>query len=162
MSPQDYMRELVERLEADGCDPHWDTTGAPFLIGRRTDFRIRALAPRLHLFVIAAVLPEITLSGLEQFTGFAMNTAIRRSNSLTRGLQSGIAVFPALISDRVEPAAMRRARVWQRARFAAIGRPTVVDTADRAVGAYRGTPVVGLLHAAYLRRKHELYFPPPR
>lgn len=71
------------------------------------------------------------------------------------------AVFPALISDRVEPAALRRARVWQKAGFTALARPTVVDTGNRVVGAYRGTPVVGLRRAGYLRRKHELYFPQP-
>jgi hypothetical protein len=49
----------------------------------------------------------------------------------------------------------------QKTRFAATGRPTVVDTANRPVGAYRGTPVPGPVYAGYLRRKRELHFPLP-
>jgi hypothetical protein len=159
MTPQDYIRELIERLAADGCDPGWDTTAAPCLIGYRSDIRA---ASKMHLFTVAAVVPEVSLAGLEQFTEFAVNTALRRKKGLPRGLQSGVAVFPALISDRVEPAAARRAAVWQRTRFACVGRPTVVDTAQRTVSAYRGRPVVGLVYASYLRKKNTQYFPDPR
>lgn len=161
MTPQEYISGLIERLAADGCDPQWDTTTSPFLIGRRTDARAAA---RTHLFTIAAVVPEVTVPGLEQFTEFALEAAVKRRKALglPRGLSTGVGVFPALISDRVHPAAVRRAAVWQRARFACLGRPTVVDTANRQVAAYRGTPVVGLLHAPYLRTKNEQYFPQPQ
>ena len=159
MTPQDYIRELIDRLAADGGDPKWDTTGAPFLIGHRSD--VRALS-KMHLFTVAAVVPEISLAGLEQFTEFALDTALRRKKGLPRGLQSGVAVFPALIRDRVEPAAAARAAVWQRTRFACIGRPTVVDTAARKVSAYRGSPFAGLVYASYLRKKNTQYFPDPR
>ena len=159
MTPQDYIRELIERLEADGCDPRWDTTAAPYLLGYRKD--LRALS-RLHLFTIAAVVPEVSLAGLEQFTEFAMDTALRRKKGLPRGLQSGVGVFPVLISDRVEPAAAKRAAVWQRTRFACLGRPTVVDTGQRTVSAYRGRPFAGLVYAPYLRQKSTQYFPDPQ
>ena len=159
MTPQDYIRELIDRLRADGCDPKWDTTTAPYLIGYRKD--LRALS-KLHLFTIAAVVPEVSLAGLEQFTEFAMDTALRRKKGLPRGVQSGVAVFPALISDRVEPAAAQRAAVWQRTRFACMGRPTVVDTAQRTVSAYRGSPFVGLVYASHLRKKNTQYFPDPQ
>jgi len=161
MTPQDYMRELGERLQADGCDPQWDTSAAPFLIGRRADFKVQWMATRMHLFTIAAVVPEAALAGLEQFTDFALNTAIDRKKGLARGLQTGLAVFPVLISDRVDPEALRRAAVWQKVRFACMGRPTVVDTANRLVGTYRRIPVVGAMYGPYLRRKSEQYFPVP-
>jgi hypothetical protein len=159
MTPQDYLRGLTDRLSADGCGPQWDTTASPYLIGYRAD--IRALT-KMHLFTIAAVVPEISLAGLEQFTEFAMDTALRRRKGLPRGLQTGVAVFPALISDRVDPAAAKRAAVWQRTRFACMGRPTVVDTAQRTVSAYRGRPVVGMAYTSYLRKKNTLYFPEPQ
>jgi hypothetical protein len=158
MTPQEYISGLTERLAADGCDPQWDTTTSPFLIGRRTDVKA---ATRMHLFTIAAVLPEVTVPVLEQFTEFAMDAAVKRKKGLPRGLQTGIGVFPAVISDKVEPAAARRAAVWQRTRFACLGRPTVVDTANRQVAAFRGTPLAGLVYAPYLRRKNEQYFPQP-
>jgi hypothetical protein len=159
MTPQEYISGLIERLAADGCDPQWDTTTSPFLIGHRSDIRA---ATRMHLFTIAAVVPEISVSGLEEFTEFALEAAVKRKKGLPRGLQTGIGVFPALISDRVEPAAARRASVWQRTRFACLGRPTVVDTASRQVAAYRGTPLAGLIYASHLRTKNEQYFPQPQ
>jgi hypothetical protein len=119
------------------------------------------MASRLHLFTIAAVVPEVTVAGLKTFTDFAVDTAIARKKGLPRGLQTGIGVFPVLIGDRVDPVAVQRAMTWQKMRFAAISRPTVVDTANRVVGAYRGTPVFGYAYAAHLRRKSELYFPQP-
>jgi len=159
MTPQEYISGLIERLADDGCDPQWDTTTSPFLVGRRTDVRA---ATRMHLFTVAAVLPEVTVPVLEQFTEFAMDAAVKRRKGLPRGLQTGVGVFPAVISDRVDPAAARRAQVWQRTRFACLGRPTVVDTANREVAAYRGNPLAGLLYASYLRTKNEQYFPQPR
>jgi hypothetical protein len=161
MTPQDYMAALVERLRADGDEPQWESTGPAYLLGHRSDFRLRWMAGRMHLFTVAAVVPEVTVGGLEEFTSFAFDVALVRKKGLPRGLQSGVGVFPALISDRIDPAAVQRAMKWQKTRFAALGRPTVVDTANRVVGAYRGTPVAGLLYAPYLRRKNELYFPQP-
>jgi hypothetical protein len=162
MTPQDYANALFERLRADGDEPQWEVAnGAPYLLGHRSDFKVQWMATRMHLFTVAAIVPEVTVAGLEQFTDFALDLAVKRKTGLPRGLQTGIAVFPALISDRVEPAALQRASRWQQARFAAMGRPTVVDTANRLVGAYRGTPVLGLIYAGYLRRKNELYFPLP-
>ncbi|HEX4792094.1 MAG TPA: hypothetical protein VH372_26745 [Actinospica sp.] len=161
MTPQDYMNALVERLRADGDEPQWDTTGAPYLLGHRSDFKVQWMATRIHLFTVAAVVPEVTLAGLEQFADFALDVAVKRKKGLPRGLQTGIAAFPTLISDRVEPAALQRAAKWQKTRFAVMGRPTVVDTANRAVGAYRGRPLLGLMYAGYLRQKSELYFPQP-
>lgn len=158
MTPQEYISGLLGRLAADGCAPRWDTTTSPFLIGHRSDVRA---ATRIHLFTIAAVVPEITVPVLEQFTDFALNAAVKRRKGLPRGLRTCVGVFPALISDRVEPAAARRASVWQRTRFAGLGRPTVVDTANRRVDAYRDTPIAGFFYAQYLRGKNEQYFPQP-
>jgi len=115
----------------------------------------------MHLFTVAAVVPEVTVGGLEEFTAFALDVALARKKGLPRGLHTGVGVLPALISDRVDPAAVRRAMNWQKLRFAVMGRPTVVDTANRVVGAYRGMPVAGMLYAPYLGRKNELYFPVP-
>ena len=162
MTPQEYMAALVERLRADGDEPQWETAGPPCLLGHRTDFRLQWMATRMHLFTVAAVVPEVTVGALEEFADFAIDTALARKKGLPRGLQTGIGVFPALISDRVDPAAVQRAMKWQKMRFAVIGRPTVVDTANRVVGAYRGTPIAGALYAPYLRRKNELYFPLPQ
>jgi hypothetical protein len=162
MTPDNYIKELSSRLQEDGCEPQWETTTAPFLIGRRSDFKLQWVASRMHLFTIAAVVPEVTVPVLEQFTEFAMNTAVARKKGLMRGLQTGIGVFPALISDRVDPAALQHAAKGQKLRFACMGRPTVVDTANQTVGTYRGTPIAGIMYASYLRKKSVQYFPLPK
>jgi hypothetical protein len=162
MSPEQYIQELQKRLQADECDTRWETDPATVLIGARSDFRVQWVGTKLHLFTIATVVPEVTLPTLEQFTDFAITTAIEDGKRLPRGLQTGIAVFPSLISEKVDPAALERAARWQKVRFACIARPTVVDTTTRAIGAYRGTPVAGILYASHLRKKNERYFPQPQ
>ena len=163
MTPENYLQELKERLLADGCDLQWVKPGpADVMIGRRSDFKALWMATKIHLFTIAAALPEVSVTTLEQFTDFAMQTAIDHKDRLPRGIQTGLAVFPTLISDSVEPAALHSAARSQRLRFACIARPTVIDTATRTLGAYRGTPVAGIMYASYLRKKNEQYFPQPQ
>lgn len=162
MTPDEYLQGLRARLEADGSAPQWEDGAAPFLIGHRSDFKLQWMATRMHVFTIAAVVPEVTVPVLDQFTEFALKTAIDRKKGLMRGLQTGIAVFPALISERADPTALERAARRQKVKFACIGRPTVVDTASGAVGTYRGRPMVGIIYASYLRSKSLQYFPPPQ
>ena len=161
MSPENYIQQLHARLQADGCDPQWEAAPDPLLIGRRSEFRIQWMASTIHLFTIAATAPEATIATLEQFTDYAMAVAIERKKGLPRGIQTGIALFPTVISENVDPAALRRAGQWQKVKFACIARPTVIDTYTRTVGTYRGTPVAGMLYAPYLRKKSERYFPQP-
>lgn len=161
MSPEDYIRGLEARLQADGCAPQWESTPTPFLIGCRSDFKLQWMASKLHLFTIAAIVPEVTVPLLDQFTEFAMTTAVDRKKGLPRGFQTGVAVFPTLISGRVDPAAQQHASEGQKLKFACIGRPTVVDTSSRTVATYRGNPILGLMYAAHLRKKNLQYFPQP-
>lgn len=161
MTPDEYIQGLFARLQADGCDPRWEDAGTPYLVGRRADFKLQWMATKLHLFTVAMVTPAIDVTAVEQATDLAMRVAADRKKGLPRGLQTGVAAFAVLISDQVEPAALEYAAHKQKVAFACFGRPTVVDTANRMVGAYRGTPMVGLLYAGYLRKKSEQYFPAP-
>ncbi len=65
-----------------------------------------------------------------------------------------------LISAQVDPAAVAWAQEKQRARFACVARPVVVDTARHRVGLCRGRPAVGWIYASHLIRKSAGYFPP--
>ncbi|WP_411085313.1 hypothetical protein [Streptomyces sp. 061-3] len=41
-SIRNYLASVESRLAADGCGPRWeDWAGAPVLVGRRADFRMR-------------------------------------------------------------------------------------------------------------------------
>lgn len=161
MTPQEYAQGLFGRLEADGCAPRWESAATPVLFARRADFKLRWMGTRLHLFTIAAIVPFVDSDALSAFTDYALQAAIERKGGLVRGAQTGVAVFPTLISDRVEPSAARQAARSQALRWACMGRPTVVDTTTGTVSAYRGTPLVGLLYAGYLRKKNKQYFPRP-
>lgn len=97
---------------------------------------------------------------LETFTNTVLDYALARKGEF-RGFQSGVAAFPCLVSQSVDPEAMAWARQKQRLRFACIGRPVVVDVARGGIGAYRRTPTLGIVYAGHLRRKLDLYFPLP-
>ncbi|MBB1244916.1 levansucrase [Streptomyces durbertensis] len=159
---QTYLAGVAERLAGDGCSVGWDNwAGAPVLVGRRADFRLRWAATRLHLFTIAAEVPEITVPVIDSFTRQAMRYAKDHKGGLPVGLQTGVAVFPVLVSDRVDPAAMWWAMERQRMEFACMARPAVVDTARRAVGYYRGKPVVGRFYAHHQITKGDRYLTAP-
>lgn len=159
LTPEEYVEVVRAGLSADGCDPRWETWDRPVLVGRRADFSLRWAATRLHLFTIAAEFPEVTLATVQRFTEWAQEYARDHKGGLPRGFQTGVAVFPALVSGRVDRAALEHAAHSQRVRWACLARPTVVDTATGTVAAYRGNPMVGLLYAGHLRRKSQLYFP---
>jgi hypothetical protein len=161
-TPHEYLQGLAGRLEADGCSPQWETGPTPLLVGRRSDFRLQWFATRLHVFVLATELSEITVPIVDQFSEFAIQGALDRKTGLPPGFQTGVAVFPVMASDRVDPAAVAHAAQAQKLRFAAFGRPTVIDTTNRVVGTYRGTPALGFIYAGYLRKKSNLYFPAPQ
>lgn len=112
---------------------------ASVLAGHHSQFRMRWLATRLHLFIIAAVAPVVTVETLSRFTEAAMDYASQNKGGLPAGFQTGVAVFAALISDRVEP----DAAAWasrQRLKFACVGRPAVIDTGTGQVRSGQAIP----------------------
>ena len=158
--PTDYLEALRVRLADDRCNPQFQPWGAAsVLVGHRSQFRMRWLATRLHLFIIAAVAPVVTVETLSRFTEAAMDYARQNKGGLPAGFQTGVAVFPALISDRVEPDAAAWAASRQRLKFACVGRPAVIDTGTGQVSQYRRTPLIGSVYGRYLRTKSALYFP---
>jgi hypothetical protein len=158
LTSESYVRAVAGRLTADGCAVHHeDWNGTPVLIGRRADFRIRWMVTKLHLVTIVAAVPAITREGIEAFTGHAMDYA---KQGVMLGMQSGVAVFPALVGTDVDPAASAWAAEKQRVHFACMGRPVVVDLVRSTVSCYRATPALGFVYAGHLRKKLDLYFPP--
>ncbi|MGA6169055.1 levansucrase [Streptomyces sp. NPDC012600] len=154
-----YLGTVERQLAADGCGPRWEQWGgSPVLIGRRADFRMRWAATKLHLFTVATAVPEITVQTVEGFTAQALRYAKTNKGGLPVGFQTGLAVFPVLVSDRVDPAAMAWAEEKQRNQFGCFARPVVVDAANGYAGYYQGKPMVGLAYAAHLIEKGNLYF----
>ncbi|MET7699883.1 levansucrase [Streptomyces sp. NPDC005485] len=158
-APQAYLASVQSRLTADGCETRWeDWAGVPVLVGRRADFRMSWMATRLHLFTVAAAVPEITVPAIEGFTDQVMKYAKDNKGGLPVGLQNGIGAFPLLVSDRVDPAAVHWAEAQQRIKFACMTRPVVVDSTQQYVGMYRGKPALGRVYASYFIQKGSQYF----
>ncbi|BBC33518.1 Levansucrase [Streptomyces graminofaciens] len=154
-----YLSALEARLAADQCRTWWeDWAGAPVLIGRRADFKWRWAGTKLHLFTVAAAVPEITIPTIETFTEQVLAYAKKTKGGLPLGLQTGIGAFPLLVSDRVDPAAVRWAEAQQRNKWACMARPVVVDSAHQYVGSYRGTPAIGMAYSSYFEQKAMRYF----
>jgi len=158
-SARTYLASVESRLVADGCVTRWeDWFGVPVLVGRRADFRMRWMATNLHLFTVAAAVPEITPQSVDTFTTQVLTYAKKNKGGLPVGLQTGVAAFPLLVSERVDPAAVAWAEQQQRNRFACFARPVVVDSAQRYVGFYRGKPAIGRVYASHLIDKGNRYF----
>lgn len=154
-----YLDATARRLQDDGCELRTeDWGGVPVLVGYRADFKLRWMATKLHLFTIAAPATQITGSTIESFANSALNYAVARKGQL-RGLQSGVAVFPALVGTEVEPQAAAWAQAKQRVQFAAMARPVVVHAGTGAAACFRGNAALGYLYSAHLRRKLDSYFP---
>jgi hypothetical protein len=154
-----YLDALAARLAADGCEVSTeDWGGMPVLVGYRSEFRLRWFATKLHLFVVAAAVPEVTPDAIEGFTTTGMDYALARKGSM-RGLQSGVAVLPALVGPSIDPAAVQWAKRKQRNRFACMARPVVVDPTTATPSYYKGRTMVGAIYQGYLLRKLRTYFP---
>ncbi|MEH1164524.1 levansucrase [Micromonospora sp. CPCC 205539] len=156
---QAYLTATMERLRADGCEVKVeDWGGVPVLIGHRGDFKLRWMATKLHLFTIAAPTTLVTAGALESFSKTAMEYVLARKGQL-RGLQNGVAVFPALVGTQIEPAASAWAAEKQRVQFAALARPVAVDATTGTAAAFRGSAALGIIFAAHLKSKLNAYFP---
>lgn len=154
-----YIDATAQRLQADGCEVTTeDWGGVQVLVGYRGDFKLRWMATKMHLFTIAAPATSITQGAIEAFTDSALDYIVARKGQL-RGLQNGVAAFPALVGTEVDPQAEAWAQQAQRVRFAAMARPVVVNGATGTAAAFRGNAALGFLYSAHFRRKLNAYFP---
>jgi hypothetical protein len=153
-----YIQATGARMAADGCEVRTeDWHGTPVLVGYRADFRLRWMATKLHLMTVVAPASAVTQHDMETFTNTAFDYAQAQKGQL-RGLQSGVAVFPALVGTQVDPAAMAWAGQKQLVRFGSVARPVAVDVSAGAVGCFRGMAALGFVYSGHLRRKLDLYF----
>jgi hypothetical protein len=154
-----YLDAAATRLTSDGCEVRAENwSGTKVIVGHRSDFRLRWMATKLHLVTIVAPSAAVTQEILENFTNSAMDYALARKGEF-RGLQSGIAVFPALVSMNADTASFEWAQQRQRVRFACLARPVVVDLTRGVVGCFRGNAALGWIYAGHLRGKLDVYFP---
>lgn len=155
----EYLNGLAERLAADGCTVSTQRWGQhDVVIGYRSDFRWTWMATKLHLFTVAAPAAVVTRADIGAFTMSVWDQMIARQGAL-RGLQTGVAVLPALVGTQVTPDAAGWAAAEQRQRFASFARPVTVDTSAHAISAFTGRVTLGGVYNSHLIGKLQTYFP---
>ncbi|MFD3538659.1 levansucrase [Streptomyces sp. NPDC058662] len=158
--PGAYLSALSDRLAADGCSTAWtEWEGTPVLVGRRSDMRAMWFGTRVHLFTVAAELPEAGARELADFTGWAMSYAKRNKGGLPVGYGSVISVFRVLAAATVHP----DGKAWARAdarllELSVAARPVVVDTRSGEASLYRGKPMHGRMFVKHILAKADAYF----
>ncbi|MFF7360890.1 hypothetical protein [Streptomyces sp. NPDC008125] len=157
-----YLTALHDRLKADGCTvTSSDWKGHRSVTGFRADRKARWFGTKAELFVFAAVVPEIDVVTLGEFTDWAMHYAKSVRGGIP-GARNVAQVLPALVSTRVRPEAARWAA--QDARIldtSLISRPLTVETTPGATRTtlYRGGTVWGGMFTGHVLEKASLYFP---
>jgi len=160
-APDAYLAALGDRLTADGCETdsaEW--AGTRVLVGRRSDKKLSWFGTRVHLFTIAAAVPNVDVAILSDFTGWAMSYAKQhKGRGLPVSYGNVITVFPVLVGGAVHPAAKEWARADMRLmELAVASRPVVVDTSTAEVALYRGKPLHGRMFVKHTLEKADLYF----
>jgi hypothetical protein len=161
LTPEEYVRQTGERLLADGSEV--STVQLPSgsaLVGYRGQFKLAWMATKLHLFTVVVAVPQATASLLYTLTSESAQYAKSTKGAL-RGLQSGVAVIPALVSYDVQPDAREYAQSRPEKAFALFHLPAVVDLAAGQTYSYTGRMIWGGIYASWLRAHLAATLPSP-
>jgi hypothetical protein len=160
--PEKYLEVAAGRLSDDGVEvTKGQLGGLPVLIGYRSRFRWLWMGTRLHVLTVIATPPgPITGEHLQNFTDAVLDHAIA-SKGQWRGLQSGVAVIPAMVGEQVSPEAEAFATTRVVKKFAAFAWPVVVDLSTGTVHSHQGRVAIGGIYAGYLRQQIALALPVP-
>lgn len=146
-----------QALRQHGYEVTSDTVdGRPAVVGRRSDFRLRWMASRLHTFVVVSRFgPAGTDTGaLDHFLDAACQYAVKNKEGLPRGLQTGTAAVAVAVMDQVDGDAAAWAGHHHGRRFAALTYPVAVETTTGLV-IHPGPAVLGAIFNSHLRRVAE-------
>jgi hypothetical protein len=160
MDSAEYATSVAARLTADGFEvSRVDLPAGHAVVGYRSEFRLRWMATKLHALVVVVPLPEVTAEAVGVVTEQAVDYAKRTKGQL-RGLQTGVAALPVLVSSRVHEDAVAAVEARPSKHWAAFVLPTVVDLGAGAVHRYDGRLVWGGVYSAWIRERLDA-LPPP-
>ena len=117
---------------------------------RRSDFRIRWFLTRMHTFVVFLVVDHVTEPDLSAIADLAAKWAKSVKGGLPIGLQTGVAVIPAVVSSSIDEAARASALAKPRKRFATMTFPMIVDPVRLSVATYTRTVAWGVAYMDFL------------
>lgn len=134
MNAAEAQQALRQRLPAAGFELEETTVAAvEALVARRSEFRWRWAATRLHVFVVVLYVDRLDEGEAEDLTGAAQRYAIDHKGGLPRGLQTGTVAVAVLLTDDSEGAVHSWPASNQQHRFGAARFPVLVELTSNAV-----------------------------
>lgn len=125
--------------------------GRPSVIARRSDFKVKWFATRLHTFLIATSFVSTPAADeLDVFLRGSREHAVANKGGLPRGLQTGTAAIAAALVPEVPPGLSEWARRSHARRFAAITFPVLADLSTGSL-VHPERMVVGGIYRRHLR-----------
>ncbi len=156
MTPDQFLFQMAERLRADGAAVGTgQLAGGPALVGLKSQFRLRWMATKLHLFTVAVAVPVATGPLLKQFSQDAMEFANQQKGSL-RGLQVAVAAIPILVTPVVDPSGAAYARTELIRKIGAFAWPTIFDVTTAVAHRHQGTVLIGGIYNGWMRQQTSL------
>ena len=150
---QEYVEAAAARMRADGSEvSHVQLPLGPAVVGYRSEFRLRWVATKLHLFTVVAPAAAATTDVVDRLGEQAIDYA-KQAKGRLRGLQTGVAALPVIVSSEVDAAAIAAVESAPTKRFAAFVVPTIVDLSSGVVHRYRGRLVWGAIYSAWLHER---------
>lgn len=125
--------------------------GRDVLVARRSDFRWRWLATRLHTFVVVFTVSELDESLAEELSAAAQQHAIKHKGGLPRGQQTGTATVAVFLSEPDQSSVRRWFSRRPKHRFAALRFPVLVELDSATVTYFRGRLRAGFVYSSHLR-----------
>ncbi len=131
--------DVIEVIHRNAVALGMATTREPILgretvIARRSDFKLRWAATRLHTFVVAAAFAgSATPPELDAFLDAARGYAVDHKGGMPRGLQTGSAAIAVAVVAGHDAEMERWALQPHGRRFAALAFPVLADVTSRVV-----------------------------
>jgi len=132
----------------------------PIVVGTQSKFRLIWLASRLNLFTVVSWQPTATAELLTKLTVDSLSYANEMKGTF-KGLQSGLGVIPALVSEHVLADACQLAERRPAKHFAAFTLSVVIDLSANDTYSYAGQIWGSVALLPWVRKRISVTLPPP-
>jgi hypothetical protein len=151
--PHEYADEAAHRMAADGSAVSQIVLPiGPAVVGYQSQFRLRWMATKLHVFTVVVPVSLATAETLRGATEQSIDYA-KQTKGRLRGLQSGVAALPVLVTAQATPDALAAAESRPSKEWAAFTLPAIVDLTSGRIHRFSGRLLWGGLYAAWLRER---------
>jgi len=152
MEPAEVVDHIAERLASSGYKTkRVKLAGHDALVGRRSDFRLKWFATRLHTFVIVFIVADLDVEIAEALTAASQEYAIKHKEGLPRGLQTGSAAVSVFLSRESRPNVHHWFSAEPTRSFAAFRFPLLIELDSWTPIYFRGRALWGAVYMQHLR-----------